>query len=367
MKNKFLFLVTFLGVALFSACNDDDDDKTKDLNGTYSGTSTEHVLDLKYSDAALAGKTVEFSSEDNETATLKLKGVVPGEQETVFSGVALEGDGAVYSFTVENKNDARVVTLKGTVQEGKLSLEVNVKFAQNELIGTWDLSGALTTWKASLNGENKNDYKLGTLKNGNYESDITTGLISSVGPSVLLKVLKNYLQNVTFLEDGNIVATYNAAEATEEAPEPIADWKKSAINLAHYCVKDGVCYVYLNVAMIMDQVSKDNVGRANAPDPMYSILEQLLNNGIPVHYNFKQGEEGVKSKLEVYVDEVLAKQLKPLIPLLGGLVEDGMEIEVNYPPLFNGSIPVNPILENLPGALDATREMKIGLKLVEAE
>ena len=50
---------------------------------------------------------------------------------------------------------------------------------------------------------------------------ITTGLLATMAPTMLAKELKNYLQNVTFREDGNIVATYNTATVTEENPERI--------------------------------------------------------------------------------------------------------------------------------------------------
>ena len=75
MKNKFLFLIV-LGLAFLTSCSDDDKDSPKDFNGTYSTTSTDHVLDLKYSDIVLTGKNVEFNSADGVKATLRLKGVV---------------------------------------------------------------------------------------------------------------------------------------------------------------------------------------------------------------------------------------------------------------------------------------------------
>ncbi|MEI3419898.1 MAG: hypothetical protein V8R91_01895 [Butyricimonas faecihominis] len=76
MSNKLLLLL-ILGVVFFSACSDDDDKNSpKDFNGIYSTTSTDRVLDLKYSGAVFIGKSVDFNSTDGKSATLKLQGVV---------------------------------------------------------------------------------------------------------------------------------------------------------------------------------------------------------------------------------------------------------------------------------------------------
>ena len=251
MKNKFLLLIV-LGIVFFASCSDSDNkDTPKDFNGIYSTTSTDRVLDLKYSNAVFIGKSVDFNSADGKSATLKLQGVVPGESETVFSSVPLESSSSVYTFSAENKNDSRTVTLEGSIVKGKLTMNVNVKFAQNELMKTWDFSAVKMSWTKP------HDYLLTEVDLGFTKMKLTTGLLATMAPTMLSKELKNYLQNVTFREDGNIVAAYNTATATEENPEPEADWQMSPLNLAQYCVKDGVCYVFLSLDMIMRQVDMD--------------------------------------------------------------------------------------------------------------
>ena len=355
MSNKLLLLL-ILGVVFFSACSDDDDkDSPKDFNGTYSTTSTDRVLDLRYSDAVLVGKSVDFNSMDNKSATLKLQGVVPGESETVFSGVPLVASGSTYTFSAEDKNASRTVTLEGSIVKGKLTVNVSVKFAQNELMKTWDFSAVKMSWAP-------HDYPLTEVDLGFTKMKITTGLLATMAPTMLAKELKNYLQNVTFREDGNIVATYNTATATEENPEPEADWQSSPLNLAQYCVKDGVCFVFLSLDMIMRQVDMDQEGRSTGTDPILGAVEQLLTNGIPVH--FEKADD--KNELYVYLDEVLLKQLGTLLPLVEGLIPDDMAFETKLGS-FTVSVPVKPILENLPGALEVTTAMQVGLQFKGAE
>lgn len=353
MKSKLLFLL-ILVFAFFVGCSDDDDkDSPKDFNGIYLTTGTDRVLDLRYSDAVLVGKSVDFNSVDGKSAVLKLQGVVPGESETVFSEIPLVASGAIYTFSAEDKNALRTVTLDGSIMKGKLTLNVDVKFIKNELMKTWDFSSVKLSWTKP------HDYLLTEVDLGFTKLKLTTGLLASTAPSTLSKELKNYLQNVTFKEDGNIVATYNAAVVTEENPKPEADWQSSPLNLAWYYVEDGVCYVFLNLDMIMEQVGMDQEGRST--DPILGVIEQWLTNGIPVHFERTEGTDG-KETLYVYLDQVLLKQLGPLLPMVEGLIPNDMAFEA-----FGVSVPIKPIVENLPGALEATTAMQVGLQLKYAE
>ena len=87
---------------------------------------------------------------------------------------------------------------------------------------------------------------------------LTMGLLVTMAPTVLSKEQKNYLQNVTFRENGNIVATYYTA--TEDNPELEVDWQMSPLNLVQYCVSDGVCYLFLSLGMIMRHVNMEQEG-----------------------------------------------------------------------------------------------------------
>lgn len=365
MRNRFLGLL-FAGMALFSACGDDDDDKkggAADLNGLYATSSAENVLELTYSGAALLGKSVDFNSVDGETATLTLQGVVPGEAETVLAGLALTTDGDVYSFSATDEKETRTLSLSGTLRQGRLALDVNVAFVPNELTGTWDLKetqNVRLVWKVDT--ENGN-YTLVTLPG--VVCDLTTGLLATIAPSFLGDMVSGYLRDVTFREDGNVVATYNAARATDENPEPAAEWVSSPLNLAHYAVKDGVCRLYLNVEMIMAQAAAD--ARSAAADPVTSLLGQLLGEGIPVHFEVAPATETAGEQLSVYLDEEFLKRLSPLLQFVGGLIDPEMTFEIDAPLVGTIAVPVLELVNNLPGALDVTTEMEAGLNFVARE
>ena len=213
MRNGILWLF-LLGIGIFSACNNNDKKGTQDLNGVYAN-GTERNLNLLYSNSLLLGKSVEFTSADNETASLKLLGVIPGENETIFSNVELNPVDQHYNFVAQDVNGARTIDLTGSVEKGKLLVNVKVKFAQNDLIGKWRLnseSGVHFIWEA----------KEGTSLTINGKP-FPVNMINMMASTALNQMLRQYLQDVSFLEDGNIIATYNAAEATEEnaKPEPL--------------------------------------------------------------------------------------------------------------------------------------------------
>ena len=92
MKNRFLWLL-ILGVALFTACSDDDDKPLiapSDLNTTFGEGET--TLNMTYGGAALIGKQVKFSTTNSKTATLTLTDVIPGQAETTIDDIQLVED-----------------------------------------------------------------------------------------------------------------------------------------------------------------------------------------------------------------------------------------------------------------------------------
>ena len=102
----------------------------------------------------------------------------------------------------------------------------------------------------------------------------------------------------------------------------------------------------------MRQVDMDQEGRSTGTDPILGAVEQLLANGIPVHFEKTVGADG-KDALYVYLDEVLLKQLGPLLPMVESLIPEDMAFEASILGKTI-SVPIGPILENLPGALEVT-------------
>ena len=184
--------------------------------------------------------------------------------------------------------------------KGKLTLGVNVKFASHELMKTWGLATkpVLVVWEPK------------TLPLGSYtgkfgETSFTVGFLPIVASSAG-GMLHDYLKDVTFKEDGNIIATYNASKQGENGAETQDSWKTSNLNQAHYRVKDDVCCVYPNLEMIMRQM--ETGGTIDVV-----LLQQLLINGIPCHFELSEGTEATQDALYMYLNEEFFKQLIPFI------------------------------------------------------
>lgn len=339
MRNRILCLFV-LGMSIFSACSNDDKKGTQDLNGVYA-EGTERNLNLLYSDSLLLGKSVEFTSADNETASIKLLGVIPGESETVISNVELNPVDQHYNFVAQDVNDARTINLTGSIEKGKLSVNVKVKFTQNDLMGTWGLKEGVCVhfvWEAAEG----TSLTLG-------DTELSVEQMQGLALLMLDPMLRQYLQDVSFLEDGNIIATYNAAQATEEDSNPEPLWKSSSLNLAHYHVNGAICQVYPCIEMIMRQVAMDEAGRSTID--MTSVLSQLLGNGLPVHFT-----PVANGGTTVYVDLELLKQFSSFFPMIPSLIPDDNELKPILEEVFN----------QLPGLLEKTTKLEIGLNLVKA-
>ena len=355
MKNVFLFLMALCSVASFFACSDDNDGMNpKSLNGIYANASTGNVLDLKYSNSEFFGKTVEFHTADGIKATLKLNGVIPGEMETVLSDVELISDDAGYKFTTKDENDSRTIDFVGGVENGKLVLEVNAKF-NNDLIGKWLLNkenSMAMTWM-TVDGKSVQLAQIRNVEGKPLGLRLTTKNIVTFALPTLKKLLPKYLKDVTFMEDGNIIATYNASKQGENGAETQDSWKTSNLNQAHYRVKYDVCCVYPNLEMIMHQM--ETGGTIDVV-----LLQQLLINGIPCHFELSEGTEATQDALYMYLNEEFFKQLIPFIKLAGTLISEDTLIPVSD----SIYISLKEIMTNLPEALEKTESMNVGLNFV---
>ena len=348
---RFFVLMAILGIAFCFACGDDNGDGSLNLNGSYSGDA----LKLTYSDVVFPGKTVVFSSQDGHGASLTLNGVIPGELETVISEVELLQDNAGYQLTGKDENIHRAINLTGKIEKGLLVLGVNVKF-DNVLIGKWLLNEkkpGSVIW-TTVDGESVTLAEI-TTANGVRIMSLTTKTVATLLP-MLMKELTNYLKDISFLADGNLLATYNASES-----ETAADWKSLDLNSIHYYVEDETnCCIYPNVETLASQIPALDTMKIEK-----SMLQQFLVNGVPLNFDLKEDVD--PRTLYMYVDEEYIKQLIPLIKMAGSVVPEDAKIEI---PATSGSplyISLKELLTNLPVALEKTETLEIGLNFIETK
>ena len=396
-KNLFYYLFAVIcSVTLFTSCIDDDDEKM--VNPVPQTTFTgENGLQLTYNGAPMPGKKVTFTPDatNAQKATLRLEGefdlngilgkaksaaaredvsmptapgVLPGSP-VVTLPVDLTINGDKCSFAGTSETDYCTFSYKGEVSAGAMELALSeVKLKNAKLAGmTWKLKPydkedpnetdpIYLVWEAEKKVFDFLPIE-SVLKLALRMELIAAGADHKVSATEMLGTV---LQDVTFMEDGNIVATY------KDAANGGTEWTKSPVNLAQYVVEnDNQIKVFLNPAAIIAAVN--NAGRAvdvqTVIQQTIQMLYPMLVNGVPVA--FEQTEDA----LSVYLNtELLLPLLKTLVvPLLSDEEVVAMLVELmkKDPDFSEMADLAEPMLKAFPEIIESTTKVEIGLNFVK--
>lgn len=396
-KNLFYYLFAVIcSVTLFTSCSDDDDEKMENPvpQTTFTG---ENGLQLTYNGAPMPGKKVTFTPDatNAQKATLRLEGefdlngilgkaksaaaredvsmptapgVLPGSP-VVTLPVDLTINGDKCSFAGTSETDYCTFSYKGEVSAGAMELALSeVKLKNAKLAGmTWKLKPydkedpnetdpIYLVWEAEKKVFDFLPIE-SVLKLALRMELIAAGADHKVSATEMLGTV---LQDVTFMEDGNIVATY------KDAANGGTEWTKSPVNLAQYVVEnDNQIKVFLNPAAIIAAVN--NAGRAvdvqTVIQQTIQMLYPMLVNGVPVA--FEQTEDA----LSVYLNtELLLPLLKTLVvPLLSDEEVVAMLVELmkKDPDFSEMADLAEPMLKAFPEIIESTTKVEIGLNFVK--
>lgn len=396
-KNLFYYLFAVIcSVTLFTSCSDDDDEKM--VNPVPQTTFTgENGLQLTYNGAPMPGKKVTFTPDatNAQKATLRLEGefdlngilgkaksaaaredvsmptapgVLPGSP-VVTLPVDLTINGDQCSFAGTSETDYCTFSYKGEVSAGAMELDLSeVKLNNAKLAGmTWKLEPYDETnpnetapiylvWEAEKKVLGFMPIE-SVLKIALRMDLIAAGADNKISATDMLGTV---LQDVTFMEDGNIVATY------KDAANGGTEWTKSPVNLAQYVVEnDNQMKVFLNPAAIIAAVN--NAGRAVDVQAVIQqaiqMLYPMLVNGVPVA--FGQTDDA----LSVYLNtELLLPLLKTLVvPLLSDEEVVAMLVELMKKDPDFGEMAglAEPTLKAFPEIIESTTKVEIGLNFVK--
>lgn len=395
-KNLFYYLFAVIcSVTLFTSCSDDDDEKM--VNPVPQTTFTgENGLQLTYNGAPMPGKKVTFTPDatNAQKATLRLEGefdlngilgkaksaaaredvsmptapgVLPGSP-VVTLPVDLTINGDKCSFAGTSETDYCTFSYKGEVSAGAMELALSeVKLKNAKLAGmTWKLKPydkedpnetdpIYLVWEAEKKVFDFLPIE-SVLKLALRMELIAAGADHKVSATEMLGTV---LQDVTFMEDGNIVATY------KDAANGGTEWTKSPVNLAQYVVEnDNQIKVFLNPAAIIAAVN--NAGRAvdvqTVIQQTIQMLYSMLVNGVPVA--FEQTEDA----LSVYLNTELLLPLKTLVvPLLSDEEVVAMLVELmkKDPDFSEMADLAEPMLKAFPEIIESTTKVEIGLNFVK--
>lgn len=342
MKKNLFFVFTMLcALSFFTACSDDDDNKTDDGWKAISATYTAETLKLTMGGTEVADQSVKVDASSAEQATITLANLIPGEAEVKIEAKMVK-TGESYALEGSNTNDLRTVSAKGTVGAGVLTLDATLKITA-PIAGTWKLaeiakdeSETFVSGPVSMVWEAAEGTMLGFLPVTSIPN-----IAEGFGSIALVQVL----QSVTFQEDGQIVASISKAGVDLSKPTPV--WETSEPGYASYNVTDKQILVFLDITKIMGSLKSKA-----AIDPLEQIMA-LLQNGIPVNYEIASDGKSAR----VYIDKALVSQIAPLLPTLAELIGDDA---------LNGMGQlVKSILKAFPEAMEKTTKFEVGLKLIK--
>ena len=339
MKKNLFFVFTMLcALSFFTACSDDDDNKTDDGWKAISATYTAETLKLTMGGTEVADQSVKVDASSAEQATITLANLIPGEAEVKIEAKMVK-TGESYALEGSNTNDLRTVSAKGTVEAGVLTLDATLKITA-PIAGTWKLaeiakdeSETFVSGPVSMVWEAAEGTMLGFLPVTSIPN-----IAEGFGSIALVQVL----QSVTFQEDGQIVASISKAGVDLSKPvTPV--WETSEPGY----VTDKQILVFLDITKIMGSLKSKA-----AIDPLEQIMA-LLQNGIPVNYEIASDGKSAR----VYIDKALVSQIAPLLPTLAELIGDDA---------LNGMGQlVKSILKAFPEAMEKTTKFEVGLKLIK--
>lgn len=342
MKKNLFFVFTMLcALSFFTACSDDDDNKTDDGWKAISATYTAETLKLTMGGTEVADQSVKVDASSAEQATITLANLIPGEAEVKIEAKMVK-TGESYALEGSNTNDLRTVSAKGTVEAGVLTLDATLKITA-PIAGTWKLaeiakdeSETFVSGPVSMVWEAAEGTMLGFLPVTSIPN-----IAEGFGSIALVQVL----QSVTFQEDGQIVASISKAGGFEQACHTCLG--NIGPGYASYNVTDKQILVFLDITKIMGSLKSKA-----AIDPLEQIMA-LLQNGIPVNYEIASDGKSAR----VYIDKALVSQIAPLLPTLAELIGDDA---------LNGMGQlVKSILKAFPEAMEKTTKFEVGLKLIK--
>ena len=381
MKKKFWYVafaaLCLMGTSTFTSCSDDDDPAPVVCPVGETEFTAAKGLQLTYNNNPMLGQKVKFTP-NGDKATLTIKsdfdlsgliggkanlplqlqgpGLLPGTPELTLH-VDLKVNGDQCSFEGAGEAEYCTYEYQGTVAKGSLNLQFNnVKLKDTSFVSKMDLwvydpktyqnDPIHIKWKSAADPMIEFMLKIA----------LRMQLIDLAGQKVSVpEMLNAVLKDVTFQEDGNIVATYT------DVKNPAASWQSSPENLAQYVVaNDTTIKVFLNPVAIMAQVS--NKAKAGSEDAIQNAIEQLkpfLKNGVPVICR----PNGDNRTLLLNQDMLLPLLNTTVVPLLKDEKElDKLLNMMKNDPTLATFVPMaEPLLKSLPNVIEKTTELEVGL------
>lgn len=319
--SKKLFYVACMALLLVS-CEKNYNDKLfwpGEISQEYGSYIKPYTLDLTYSGEKLAGKTVNFKTEDSETGTLTLNNVIPGENTTPINDVQLNESGEKDAYTFNGTSVTKTgaeVKYSGRITPKAMQLSLEVTMAHcGSVANTYVFPAYSHTTTEEVTVRNSGaSYVNITVKEESESIKPIILQIKQMATNVLDVLFPYILKDLTLERNGLVTANYTTSSINFDEIIEIANANKtdaefksllrqrtyvpSPIGLAYWNQTDDNSFVLqLNIPAIISLITQNNgqeidnqliIGIGEAlikSDPVrlklaLSALNTVLNNQI---------------------------------------------------------------------------------------
>lgn len=219
---------------------------------------------------------------------------------------------------------------------------------KDPIIGTWKVPAVELDENNSVTGGSV--FMTWEAPEDTYLSFLPVSAIPPLATQMGSILLPQVLQNVTFGQDGSIVASYSSAGVDISGENPITPvWETSPADYATFKLQgNGKMLLFLNVEKIMAE--------ATTKADVTTIISQLLalvKNGIPLNYTLSENKQEVK----IFIDKDFMTRIAAMGPAIAELIPDDPDALGSFGPMLKG------ILTDLPTAMSKTTKFEAGLVL----
>lgn len=297
MRNlKELFCVACITL-FFTSCEETYNDKLfwpGEISQEYGSYIKPYTLDLTYSGEKLIGKTVSFKTEDSETGTLTLNGIIPGETTTPINNIKLYESGEKDAYTFSGKNitmGGATVGYEGKITPKTMQLSLEVTMAHVSSVAKTYIFPDRSYTDPTTPSTRQSGASYINIEASDMMGAIIAAILPQLAYPILDTMLPYALQSITLEKDGNVSAYYTTApfdfnEITENKTLTDAEFKQwiqkrnyaaSPKGLAYWSYTNNILLVQLNVPAVISLIAQ-NSGQELDTKLINGICEALLKS-----------------------------------------------------------------------------------------
>lgn len=302
MKNLRKLFCVACAVLFFTSCEETYNDKLfwpGEISQEYGSYIKPYTLDLTYSGEKLAGKTVNFKTEDSETGTLTLNDVIPGENTTPINDVQLNESGEKDAYTFNGTSVTKTgaeVKYSGRITPKAMQLSLEVTMAHyGSVANTYVFPAYSHTTTEEVTVRNSGaSYVNITVKEENESIKPIILQIKQTATNVLDVLFPYILKDLTLERNGLVTANYTTSSINLDEIIEIANANKtdaefksllrqrtyvpSPIGLAYWNQTDDNSFVLqLNIPAIISLITQNN-GQEIDNQLIIGISETLIKS-----------------------------------------------------------------------------------------